>query len=819
MKKNIIKKLFLTISSSLLLGTSLSLVTCSNNQNTPSYYVNLEHDKNCDFFHPNENCFLQQEYQISIKFNNGYELASLSIIVNLPDKTSKELLENNDYQISEISGSSDQTVLLLRIFADSVVGDINIDVTSKKSNISIKITNDNEFCQLFYPNDPKQEVNPISEIKSGLEYQLGIKCIQNAKISSLKVLMNNIELKENDDYSYTHEIDPTDSTITTYYLKIYASNTIDDLQIIIQCDDKLSIKLTGDDNCWFVDEMNNPITNIVHSKLKNLALSIKYNEGYKLKQCLIVVGNDYYNYDKVKDYFSADNSILSLPTSFFPKSSDIKNISITLKSCVNDINIDDYYYAIDNNDNSTYCFDTNTIETDDTNTNITAIVYKNGQKQQEKKVWNRQLFNENIHIGKNIQYIGKNFLANCSIFDSNIIFDNEKEINSIKKIDDYFMYKCEKFTSFNKSVDQIIINRSIDIGSNFLAYTAFNCSIEFGTSNDDPNFSNGSNIDESFLSNCKQFNSNIYFLKGSIKTINTRYFMHNCDNMQASIKLADKAWNNIDTDRNNETAFSSDNKNALIYTNGFNIDYDDRTGTKNFIDKTFSNYIDLHGSRYYRRIICKHRYITISKNLSPDNKDNPSPSYYIGKPNVYTRFSYYPMYFDEQAISTDGKSKYISKHENDPTYKIIYPENGDFDYSSSAPVKRILIEKNTNQNIASPENVWPIYISETFNFAADDEIHSKNTDASQEGSNIIPQDKWYVYNFDDAWWFNDIKITWSKFNKTKEITNFTFTKSTRRPKKNDKNLPDTGPIFNWELILPSDINIFDGDILIERICK
>lgn len=132
--------------------------------------------------------------------------------------------------------------------------------------------------------------------------------------------------------------------------------------------------------------MNNPITNIVHSKLKNLALSIKYNEGYKLKQCLIVVGNDYYNYDKVKDYFSADNSILSLPTSFFSKSSDIKNISITLKSGVNDINIDDYYYAIDNNDNSTYCFDTNTIETDDTNTNITAIVYKNGQKQQEKKV-------------------------------------------------------------------------------------------------------------------------------------------------------------------------------------------------------------------------------------------------------------------------------------------------------------------------------------------------------------------------------------------------------------------------------------------------
>jgi hypothetical protein len=32
-------------------------------------------------------------------------------------------------------------------------------------------------------------------------------------------------------------------------------------------------------------------------------------------------------------------------------------------------------------------------------------------------------------------------------------------------------------------------------------------------------------------------------------------------------------------------------------------------------------------------------------------------------------------------------------------------------------------------------------------------------------------------------------------------------------------LPDTGPIFNWELILPSDIYIFDGDILIERICK
>jgi hypothetical protein len=63
------------------------------------------------------------------------------------------------------------------------------------------------------------------------------------------------------------------------------------------------------------------------------------------------------------------------------------------------------------------------------------------------------------------------------------------------------------------------------------------------------------------------------------------------------------------------------------------------------------------------------------------------------------------MYFDEQAISTDGKSKYISKRENDPTYKIIYPENGDFDYSSSAPVKRILIEKNNNQNIASPENV------------------------------------------------------------------------------------------------------------------
>jgi hypothetical protein len=41
------------------------------------------------------------------------------------------------------------------------------------------------------------------------------------------------------------------------------------------------------------------------------------------------------------------------------------------------------------------------------------------------------------------------------------------------------------------------------------------------------------------------------------------------------------------------------------------------------------------------------------------------------------------MYFDEQSISTDGKSKYISKRENDPTYKIIYPENGDFDYTST----------------------------------------------------------------------------------------------------------------------------------------
>jgi hypothetical protein len=132
--------------------------------------------------------------------------------------------------------------------------------------------------------------------------------------------------------------------------------------------------------------MNNPITNIDHSKLKDLALSIKYNEGYKLQQCIIAVGNKYYRYDDIKDYFSADNSILSLPTSFFSNSSGIKKISITLKSGVNDINVDDCYYAIDDKDNSTYCFDTNTIETDDQNTDITAIVYKNGRKQQEKKV-------------------------------------------------------------------------------------------------------------------------------------------------------------------------------------------------------------------------------------------------------------------------------------------------------------------------------------------------------------------------------------------------------------------------------------------------
>ena len=805
--KKYIKNWSLFTTSLFLFSTNVSLVACSNNQQIVSYHVDFNHDKNCEFLHSSEKCFLHQEYQSSIRIDDGYELSYLSVVVKLPNGNTKELVQNSDYQISEVKNADDSFVLLLKIFSDSVTGDITIDVATKKSTISVEIINDNDYCKLFDPTDSTHKTKPINEIKTGSEYQLGMECINNTKIASLRIVMNNVELNQDKDYSIQNEIN---GTTTIYYLTINASSITNDLQIIILCDDKISIDLIRDNNCWFVDSNDHEIKNIVISSNDELILSIKYNNGYQLKECWIIIDDEKYSYDIIKQYFSDNDSILKLPSSFFKFASN-KQISIHLVSCNVMINLDDCYYVINDNDSSIYYLDINTIANSNKDSEIIADVYKNGQKQSERKIWSRNTFNENIHIGKNIQYINDYFLANCCDFKSDIIFENRDGLNSIKTFGDYFMFNCVNFTSFGNNVKEIEINTSIDIGSYFLANTSFNCPISFVGKT-------GSNIKEYFLSNCKQFNSDIHFKKGSISKIDIDFFMHNCDNMQATIYFAKDSWPVKLIDReiqNNKTAFASDSNDALIYTNGLNVDCESNQD-KDFLNELFAKFTTLNGSQYYRRIISKHRYITISKALSPDNENNPAPSYYVGKPKVSTYFSYYPMIFNEQSTSTANQFKYISKKENNASYGIISSEVGDIDYSSSSPEKKILIKKNVNIDVQSPEATWPIYICETFNFV--DGIYSKNSSPSDEES-IISQDKWYDYDFDKAWWFDNIRVTWSKFGQSKEITNFTFTKSTRKPKKTQDNSPDTGPIFKWELVLQPDINIFDGDILIERICK
>ena len=234
-------------SSLFLFGTNISLVACSNNQQVVSYHVDFNHDKNCKFLHSSDNCFLHQEYQSSIRIDDGYELSYLSIVVKLPNGNTKELVLNSDYQISEVKNADYSFVLLLQIFSDSVTGDITIDVATKKSTISVEvINNDHDICKLFDPADSTHNTKPINEIKSGSEYQLGMECINNYKITSLKIKMNNVELKPDIDYFVKDEIA---GTTTTYYLTINASSITNDLQIIISCNDKITIDLIHDDNC------------------------------------------------------------------------------------------------------------------------------------------------------------------------------------------------------------------------------------------------------------------------------------------------------------------------------------------------------------------------------------------------------------------------------------------------------------------------------------------------------------------------------------------------------------------------------------------
>lgn len=807
--KKFIRNCWVSSYSLLLLGCNLSLVTCSDKQPVPSYHVDLSHDQNCDFLHSSEICHLNQEYDSTIKIDSGYELASLSIIVKLPDGTSKELLQGDDYQISQTTNAFYSSTWFLQIFAKSVVGDITIEAITKKTSIFVKVTNDNKYCQLFDPSDSKQEAEPIYEIKQGQDYELGVKCPKNTTIS-FNIKVNNIELKDKEDYSYNVV---STSIKDIYYLTIKAQSIIDDIQITILCDDQIAVELNHDENCWFVDDKDNPLTNLSCTCLDDLTLSIKYNDKYEFKDCYIMIGQE--RFEDVDQYFSANNSVLKLPTSFLTNARN-KNIVIFLFSAASEFDVSDYYYAIDNNDSDTYyCFDTNTIENSDENVDIIADVYKNSQKQLDKKTWNRHIFNENVHIGKNITYIGNYFLANCPALESNVIFDNEKGINNIKTFGENFMYKCEKFTTFNPDINKLEINNGIEFGANFLAYTSFNTPITFNTPYSDTGDASGSIIYHSFLSNCKQFSSDIVFKAHSISAIYTELFMHNCDNMQATIYLTLNAWGKVDISKK-ETAFTTLNKNAPVYVNGLNVDYVlESTKNIDYLNKSFHEFGNLNGEngiRYYRRIISKHRYITISKELSPNNKNNPSPSYYVGEAEIWTYFSYVPFYFaDNYAPTGNERYKYLTNFYNHYT----------MDYSDYLSLdKKILIEKNSALNFKSPESIWPIYIYESFYLTDIDKIYYKDPNESEDGSGVIPKDKLGDYKFENAWWFDKIKVTWSKFgNEPVEINtdNFVFKKFTKNPIMSNNGGFASLPTFNWELVLPNEIDIFEGDIFIERI--